>query len=300
MSPTQRKVAGAALVLVALVLFIAGSSPAGNATVAGSPSATVTVTVTALAGSQAPERVSEATSTASIETAPRIAGTPGASATVAPPVAPTRTPRATNTPQPTSTPTPLPTPTPRFTATPSPTPTPTETPTPVPSPTPDPLVVEAVAAVQGFNPSDPATLARLDAVISAAGNVVPSLEFLLYDENPDRRYAALYVIIPLTRTPEDVAVLRGVLADPNPGFRVLAAGALAGRGVVESLPVLIDGLSLQQGLPYSDPPRPLAQFSRQTLEFFTGESFDTAEQWRAWWESVRDRIVWTGAGYAIS
>lgn len=280
MNPTQRKASGIALVLVALVLLVDGSSPIVDAVPGGAAEVTMTVAASTQTAANDP-----ATATPP--------GTPLPTATLAPTQPPTMTPRPTNTPRPPFTPTPRPTATPRLTATPSGTPTPTATPTP------DPLVVEAIAAVQAFNPGDPATLARLDAVINAGGNVVPSLEFLLYDENPDRRYAALYVIIPLTRTPEDIAVLKGALADPNPGFRVIAAGALAGRGVVESLPVLIDGLSLQEGLPYSDPPRPLAQFSRQTLEFFTGESFATPEQWRAWWDSVADRIFWTGAGYDV-
>jgi hypothetical protein len=285
MNPTQRKLSGAALVILALVLFVAGSSPMeddGPVAVAAEITPTLPVPT---ATSQ-----SLATATAAV---PTVTPSPRATST------PTVLPSPTMTPTPTFTPTPSPTATPTVTPTPTATPTPTETPTPEPSPTPDPAVVEAVVAVQEFNPGDPATLARLDDVISRGGNVIPSLEFLLRDENPDRRYAALYVIVPLTRTAEDVAVLKVALDDPNPGFRVVAAGALIGRGVVESIPVLIDGLSLQQGLPYSDPPRPLAQFSRQTLEFYTGESFATPEAWRAWWDSVHDRIYWTGAGYDV-
>ncbi|HUG15744.1 MAG TPA: HEAT repeat domain-containing protein [Thermomicrobiales bacterium] len=269
MNSTQRKVSGAALVLLALILLIDGSAP-----IEGSAPAAPTATF--------------ATARA---TAPIALATPSPTATA--------TPSPTATPRPTRTPTPGPTATPRATPTPSATPEPTQTPTPEPTPTPDPAVLEAVAAVLAFNPNDPATLARLDEVIARGGNIVPALEFLLHDENPDRRYAALYVIVPLTRTPADIAVLKVALGDPNPGFRVIAAGALIGRGVVESIPVLIEGLSLQQGLPYSDPPRPLAQFSRQALEFYTGESFDTPDAWRAWWDSVRERIYWTGAGYGV-
>jgi hypothetical protein len=268
------------VMLAAMALFFAASSPVEVAPVSSAAVIETVATATVTVASTA------------IDATP----TPSPTATRTPTTAPT----PTMTPTPTRTPTPRPTATPTVTPTPSATPTPTETSTPEPTPTPDPVVVEAIDAVLAFNPNDPASFARLDDVISRGGTIIPSMEFLLYDENADRRYAALYVMVPLTRTEADIAVLSVALNDPNPGFRVIAAGALIGRGVVGSIPVLIEGLSLQQGLPYSDPPRPLAQFARQTLEFYTGESFGTPEAWRAWWDSVHERIHWTGAGYDVN
>jgi hypothetical protein len=232
--------------------------------------------------------------------------TPDGSVTLASPtVLPTATATATatTTPRPTRTPTLIPSPT--RTPTPRPSPTPTATPTPGPTPTPEPTptltpdAIEAITAVQAYDPNDPATQARLDQIVDRGGDVVPALGFLLRDENPDRRWAALYVIVPLARSEHDIAVLRQALADPIPGFRVYAAVPLASRGVIEALPVLIEGLTLTEALPYGDSPRSLAQISRLTLEFYTGETFATPAEWAAWWERVRDNIEWSGAGYEV-
>lgn len=75
-------------------------------------------------------------------------------------------------------------------------------------------------------------------------------------------------------------MLAPALDDPVPAIRVLAVVTLASRGVVEALPVLIEGLTIEQGLPYSDPPQPLSDIAGQTLAFYTGQSFPTPEAWQ--------------------
>jgi hypothetical protein len=268
--PLRQKLVGGGVVVVTAALMLAGSEP-----VPSTPPATPAAAATT-------PQVERPAATAT------VVATPTATATAT--VPPTRTP----TPTATRTPTPRPSPTPTAT----PTPGPTSTPAPTPTLTPDAL--EAVAAVLAYDPLDPATQARLDQIVDRGGDVIPALAYLLVDDDPVRRWAALYVIVPLVRTEQDIAVLRPALNDPIPGFRVYAAVPLASRGVVEALPVLIEGLTLQETLPYGESPGALAQVSRLTLEFYTGESFADAAEWSAWWERVRADISWAGAGYEVA
>lgn len=61
------------------------------------------------------------------------------------------------------------------------------TPTPAATPTPSDEQLEAVAAVEAFNPADRASFDRLNDVILDDGDVVPVLALLLEDESLDRR-----------------------------------------------------------------------------------------------------------------
>ena len=160
----------------------------------------------------------------------------------------------------------------------------------------------AVDAVESFDPAGEDPVARLDQVILAGGDFVPDLAPILEDEDtePNSRWAALYVIALLTDTDEEIAVLEPMLEDDDEIFRVMAAGSLAGLGVTESLPVLIEGLSSESELPFSHPPRPLSAYARATLEHYTGESFEEAADWEDWWDEVSSDISWDGEGYVAS
>jgi HEAT repeat protein len=160
----------------------------------------------------------------------------------------------------------------------------------------------AVDAVESFDPAEEDPVARLDQVILAGGDFVPGLAPILQDEDaePNRRWAALYLIALLTDTDDEIAVLKPMLEDDDEIFRVMAAGSLAGLGVTESLPVLIDGLSSTAELPFSEPPRPLSAYARATLEHYTGESFEDAADWEDWWDEVSSDISWDGEGYVAS
>jgi HEAT repeat protein len=160
----------------------------------------------------------------------------------------------------------------------------------------------AVDAVESFDPAGEDPVARLDQVILAGGDFVPDLAPILEDEDtePNSRWAALYVIALLTDTDEEIAVLEPMLEDDDEIFRVMAAGSLAGLGVTESLPVLIEGLSSESELPFSHPPRPLRAYARATLEHYTGESFEDAADWEDWWDEVSSDISWDGEGYVAS
>jgi hypothetical protein len=155
----------------------------------------------------------------------------------------------------------------------------------------------AIEAVESFDPADEEAVASLNNIVYDGGDYVPSLEPLLDSEDPNVRWAALYVIANLTDTEDEIGVLTPILEDDEVIFSVMAAGSLAGLGVVDAIPALIRGLSSTAELPYSDPPQPLSSFALLTLEHYTGETFDDADDWQAWWDDVGSSIAWEDGQY---
>jgi HEAT repeats len=157
-----------------------------------------------------------------------------------------------------------------------------------------PRVPDPAQAVRAFDPDElDVSIDRLNRASFASPSAVRSLALLLGDPDPDRRWAAVYLVAILV-TEEQAEVLRPVLEDSDPNLRVMAAGALSRLGVVESLPVLIEGLRSEETLPFSDPPRPTADLAREALEAYTGEGFVSPEEWEQWWIGVRASLTWDG------
>lgn len=163
--------------------------------------------------------------------------------------------------------------------------------------TPDPQGEEALAVVEAFNPEDEDAIFKLNELVYDDRNVVPVLAPLLEHGDPNRRWAALYVIALLSDTDEEIEILMPVLEDENEAFRVIAAGSLSGKGIVMSIPVLIEGLSSEEQLPFSDPPRLAADLAREALEYYSGQTFTDPTEWQNWWTTVRDSIRWNGEHY---
>jgi len=155
----------------------------------------------------------------------------------------------------------------------------------------------ALSTVETFDPAEETAVASLNEVVSDGGDYVPSLEPLLDDDDPNVRWAAVYVISGLTDTDDEIAVLEPVLADDDAILSVTAAGSLAGLGVTAALPVLIEALSSDADLPYSDPPRPLSAHAQFTLEQYTGESFDDPADWESWWDDAGSDIRFEDGEY---
>ena len=167
---------------------------------------------------------------------------------------------------------------------------------------PGPEAEAAREIVEQFDPdADDAFLTLNDLAFPGGetnqANIVPALAPLLEAGDANRRWAALYVIALISNTPEEIAVLQTALNDPEPVYKLHAAGSLAARGVVESLPVLIDGLELEADMPHSEPPLPAAAHARLTLEHYTGQTFPDLVGWRAWWEQVGGDLTWDGQRY---
>ena len=155
---------------------------------------------------------------------------------------------------------------------------------------------DTVAAVRAFDGSE-AGFARLHDALDGGGDPVPALAALLKDADPTVRFAAIYLVALLTDTPAEIDVLRRALDDPAPELRAMAAASLAGRGVVEALPVLIDLLDSDAQLPYSRPPTPVADQAWAALNLLTAQAFTTAGEWRAWWAAASPGLRWDGSAY---
>ncbi len=156
---------------------------------------------------------------------------------------------------------------------------------------------QAVAAVTRFDPADlEASIERLNQVAFGDPSLVSEVAPFLEDGEAVRRWAAVYVVALLVDE-ENARFLRLALQDPDPANRVIAAGSLAGLGVVDALPVLIEGLGSEDFLPYHDPPKAVAALAREALEAHTGQAFATPAEWEAWWEEVQGTIRWDGERY---
>ena len=167
-----------------------------------------------------------------------------------------------------------------------------------PTPTPDPEVLaRARAAVEGFDPGQEAAFHELNTLAVEQTDLVAALAPYLEDPDPARRFAAIYLLALMADTPEEVEVLKGALDDPVFSYRVVAAGSLARLGVMESLPVLVEAVGSDALLPYSEFNEPVVPLAREALEAYTGQSFATAEEWRARWEWVKGIVRWDGARY---
>jgi hypothetical protein len=158
----------------------------------------------------------------------------------------------------------------------------------------------AVDVAEAFDPVEGGAVVALnDVVVAGSDDAVPDLLELLEDEDPIRQWAGLYLALMLAESDEDIELLRPLLTHNEPVFRAMAAGSLAGFGEVDALPVLIEALSSEAELPYSDPPRPLATFAQAALEGLTGESFADASGWESWWQDGAGNIDWDGERYVV-
>ena len=155
----------------------------------------------------------------------------------------------------------------------------------------------AIDVVEAFDPAEPGAVLSLNEVVAAGSEAVAELLPLLENEDPNRQFAALYVALLLTDTDEEIALVTPLLAHEEMTIRTMVAGALAGHGVAEALPVLIEAMSSEADLPFSDPPRSLAAFAQSGLEAYTRESFADAPAWEAWWQDVESSLEWDGETY---
>jgi HEAT repeat protein len=156
----------------------------------------------------------------------------------------------------------------------------------------------ALEVAEAFDPAEPDTVLALNDVVAAGSDdAVPDLLALLNDEDANRQWAGLYLALLLTDSEDEIELLRPLLTHEEPVFRAMAAGTLAGLGEVESLAVLVEALASDADLPYSDPPRRLADYARIGLEALTGEEFADASGWERWWQEAEGNLTWDGEGY---
>ncbi len=110
--------------------------------------------------------------------------------------------------------------------------------------------------------------------------------------DPEVAFAAIY-LLGLTGSASDAAALRPALENDNASLRTLAAGTLIGWGEKEAIPVLIDSLTSEELLPYSEPPTPLLVLAAEALPYYTGEDFGVSQKdWLAWFDTTGDKLSW--------
>lgn len=157
-----------------------------------------------------------------------------------------------------------------------------------------------------FDGSDAAFGALDLAIESNPAAVIEQARSALTAEDPKVRFAAVYAL-GLTVEPGNADILVPVLEDPDPALRAIAAGALSGLGIKDSLPVLIEALAVDASLPYSDPPLPQWALAESALVEYTGQDFRVGaaiqdgdaparqaavEAWRGWWLANAARLTW--------
>ncbi|MBH61733.1 MAG: hypothetical protein CL569_04655 [Alphaproteobacteria bacterium] len=157
--------------------------------------------------------------------------------------------------------------------------------------------IKPAAILDSFDISDLNTsFSRLHYLISFGPDqkAVSAIKVRLGSTNPQVRFAAIYLLIHIAGEAETALLLEAV-KDPVPAFRTIAAGALIGLGERSAFPLLIDALRSDEGLPYSDPPKPLRAFSQQTLEAYVAEESRPAgaDGWDDWWVTHQERLMWS-------
>lgn len=110
------------------------------------------------------------------------------------------------------------------------------------------------------------------AVREAPQDVIEEARPLVASPDSRTRFAAVYAL-GLAVDADQADLLLPTLEDPNPGLRILAAGALIGLGRVESIPVLIAALGSEDEIPYLDPPTRAWSLAHAGLAFYTGQDF---------------------------
>lgn len=171
----------------------------------------------------------------------------------------------------------------------------------------DPLIEAGEDLLKAFDPaSNPdegfGALNRLVAEQPALAAEVAA--GLLTAEEPDTRYAAVYVLALTAVDREEVGALRTVLRSETPHLRAIAAASLLGLGELAAIPVLIELLAATDEIPASRPSAFVDRFSSEALTAYTGEDFGVVEadgsmarieaqqRWRDWYASVRDTLRW--------
>lgn len=172
--------------------------------------------------------------------------------------------------------------------------------------TPAPPPIDPQAAIADFDPAAPDGFFDLESLIMhPASHPITATAAAAHVEDPDfdTRFAAIYLLVN-TGNATFAPQLAAVLDDTDFGLRTIAAGRLIGWGEKQAIPVLIESLTADENIPYSDPPAPLWTLAQAALPAYTGEDFGlraasdaagvaaTAEQWSAWWQANGDALQW--------
>ncbi len=163
-----------------------------------------------------------------------------------------------------------------------------------------PIPPDAATTIRELDFSRSDAIEQLNNLVRSGPSVVHTLAPLLNEKDTTRRRAAVYVAALATRAPAEVQILEKALHDSDPAIRVMAAGSIAGNGVVRGLSVLIRALEAAGYLPFSDPPQRIASFSAYALNLLTGQKFASSREGRAWLAKTRGHLHWSGHSYVVT
>lgn len=112
--------------------------------------------------------------------------------------------------------------------------------------------------------------------------------------NPEVRFAAIYLLVHIASESE-IPLLIHAMHDDIDSFRTIAAGALIGLGYKPSIPVLIEALTSNEFLPYSDPPELLSVFCQRALQGYLDEDVRPVKKgdWPDWWAKHNEQLMWS-------
>lgn len=140
------------------------------------------------------------------------------------------------------------------------------------------------------------SFARLHYLASLGHNdrILAAVAVRLDTMNPEVRFAANYLLAHIADGSQ-VPLLANAMQDDIESFRAIAAGALIGLGHKPAIPILIEALSSNDKLPYSDPPRSVSVFSQRTLEAYIDEEFRPQDEsdWANWWLRHNEQLMWS-------
>lgn len=167
-----------------------------------------------------------------------------------------------------------------------------------------PEAADAAAVVSevvgGFDTAEPSSFDRVEELVALGPEALAEVRALVERDELSTRWAGVYTLVRLHDEVEGdertavVADLEGLLDDPAVTVRTMAAGGLTLMGERSGIPVLIDGLSEEGTLAYSEPPKLVASYAQRVLAHYTGPELGAdARRWRTWWEEHGKHLVWS-------
>ena len=149
--------------------------------------------------------------------------------------------------------------------------------------------------IQDYDVENPKSLQDFELLVMQGESAIAEVEQYITSGEPRERFLAVYVIGRVGTT-DTVKPLESLLSDDNEQVRVAAAGTLANKGYVATLPVLIAAVSSTGTFAWLHPQRDIADFAVEVLAVYTGQTFGTDQAaWQQWWDETDVQLSWNAA-----
>ncbi|KKR04539.1 MAG: Peptidase C14, caspase catalytic subunit p20 [Candidatus Uhrbacteria bacterium GW2011_GWF2_39_13] len=145
--------------------------------------------------------------------------------------------------------------------------------------------------MESYNGEPNLSMQHLDEYVMQGSEVINEVVPFIDDKDPKNRWLAVYVIGRVSDR-ETVQVLEPLLEDDVEAVRVCAAGTMANKGVVKTIPVLIESLDSTSTIEWLHPEREIADFALEVLTFYTKQMFQTKQEWQQWWQQEGANLTW--------